>query len=32
MRMGSGLMLLMSTPRAHPIPAGTANNALIAKE
>ena len=28
----SGLMILMSTPRAHPIPAGTANNALIAKE
>ncbi len=28
----TGLMILMSTPRAHPIPAGTANNALIAKE
>ena len=27
-----GLMILMSTPRALPIPAGTANNALIAKE
>jgi len=32
MRMGSGLMILMSTLRALPIPAGTANNALIAKE
>jgi len=28
----TGLMILMSTPRAHPTPAGTANNALIAKE
>jgi len=28
----TGLMILMSTPRALPIPAGTANNTLIAKE
>ena len=28
----TGLMILMSTLRALPIPAGTANNALIAKE